>query len=52
MSRFINVTAKQVSYDASSATYECTVSKVGVCYFGLCDYNRCLAIKKAGGYSN
>jgi hypothetical protein len=52
MSRFINVTAKQVSCDASSATYECTVSKVGVCYFGLCDYNRCLAIKKAGGYSN
>lgn len=52
MSKFISVTAKQISCTANSATYECTVSRTNGSYFGFCDYNRCLAIKKAGGYSN
>lgn len=50
MSKYLSVSAKQISSDSSSATYECTVSRTNGAYFGYCDYNRCLAIKKASGY--
>lgn len=50
MSKFLSVSAKQISNNANSATYECTVARTNGAYFGYCDYYRCLAIKKASGY--
>lgn len=50
MSKYLSVSAKQISNNANSATYECTVARTNGAYFGYCDYYRCLAIKKASGY--
>ena len=50
MSKFLSVSARQISNNANSATYECTVARTNGAYFGYCDYYRCLAIKKASGY--
>lgn len=48
MSKFISVSVKQTANDSSSATYECTVSKLSSSYFGICQYYNCLVIWKAG----
>lgn len=49
MSKFLSVSARQISNNANSATYECTVSRTNGAYFGYCDRTRYLAIQKATG---
>lgn len=50
MSKYINVsTPKQVEWHRNKAVIEYTISKVGSSYFGYCDYNRYLLIKRATG---
>ena len=50
MSKFLSVSARQISNNANSATYECTVSRTNGAYFGLCNRNVNLVIKKASSY--
>lgn len=46
-SKYIQVTAEQISSTKNSATYKCTVSRINKGVFVLCDKNYHLAIKKA-----
>ena len=48
MSKFIKVTAKQISNTKDSATYECTISRDNSGYFGLLNKNHHLVVWKAG----
>lgn len=50
MAKFTQVSARQISNTANSATYECTVSATGTSYFGVLNQTTCLAIKAWNRY--
>lgn len=50
MAKYTFVSARQISCDANSATYECTVSAYSTSYFGLLSNSTCIAIRAWNGY--